>query len=226
MRNTKVGALLCLILTVSLATSGCTLWTVVRNEKQAAGGGTQFYFDDNSFDADKYVASIWEDKVLPHMTEKAADAGEVAALAKDGLDKAGEKYGFRTSSVGTAWNFIVKGKARVLKINTASRNGTAELDLAPYDGAMDMILQIGPVFKGTSVRDALDFIKFDDYKNQMVFASISTAFNTYIRDHVTQGVNTTDLEGKEIEFIGAFTGESADNLVVTPVRITRDGEGT
>ena len=34
------------------------------------------------------------------------------------------------------------------------------------------LLQIGPVIKGTSIRDSLDFLKFDDFTNQLEFARV------------------------------------------------------
>lgn len=225
MQSQKRITLICLGLILSVLCSGCSLWTVVKNDAGSQAGGTQFYFDDSSFDADKFVASVWKDKVVPFTAEKAVEANDVLLLMKSGLDKAGEKYGIRSSAVGTAWNFIIKGKAKVLQVNTTSRNGLAELDLEPFDGKADLMLQIGPVFKGTSVRDTLSFIKFDDYKNQMVFASISTAMNTYIRTNVTSTLDVASLKGKELQFVGTFTGESADQVVMTPVSITESAGG-
>jgi len=206
--------------------AGCRLYTVVKHEKSSeVKEGPKFYFEDNDFDSDQYVESIWDDKVVPYIDEKAAEITEVLKELKVNVDDAGKKYGIRSSDVGSAWNFIVRGKGKVLKVNRESRNGTLDIDLEAYDGNKDIILQIGPVFKGTSIRDSLDFIKFDDFKNQMVFASISNSMNKQVRDKVVSKLDIDNISGKEIEFTGAFTFESSGDIVVTPVKVQMAGGG-
>lgn len=206
--------------TLALAAGGCGLWTVVKNDPAAGGAdGTAFYFDDASFDAAGYVASIWTDKVVATADEKGGAVADVLAAAKAGLDDAGAKYGSRSSESGSPWNFIVKGRIRVLAVHTESRNGTADIDVEPFDGTADATLQIGPVFKGTSIRDALPFIKFDDYKNQMVFASLASAFNQHVRDNVMNNVDAASLAGKDMDLLATFTGDASGTVVLTPIRL-------
>lgn len=221
---TKIITSIALITCFSFVFTGCTVFTVVKHDKSNGDSkGAKFYFDDNSFDSDKYVASIWESKVIPAMEKKPADITQVIKELKGDVDSAGKKYGIRSSEVGSAWNFIVKGKGKVVKVNKESRNGTLDIDLEPFDNNKDMILQVGPVFKGTSVRDSLDFIKFDDFKNQLVFASVSSSLNKYIRDNVTNKLDLNNINGQEINYVGAFTFESLDNIIVTPVKIEKAG---
>lgn len=224
----KIGKILILIIVLTCVTflmTGCKLYTVVKHDKGSAQSGEKFYFDDGSFDADAYAVSIWESKVIPQMNKEAAEIKEVLSGIKADADATGKKYGYRSSDVGTSWNFIVKGKGKVIKVNTESRNGTLDIDLEPYDNSKDFNLQVGPVFRGTSIRDSLDFIKFDDFKNQLVFAGISSAFNKYVKEKVVNTLELDKLAGQEIEFVGTFTYESPDNVVVTPVIVQKVGGG-
>jgi predicted lipoprotein len=219
--NKKSSLLLISILVlISFLFSSCKLYTVVKHDKNSSENkGTTFYFDSNDFDADKYVESIWDSKVLPTMEKKANDAAVVLPEIKNNVDEAGKKYGIRSSDTGSAWNFIVKGKAKIVSVNTESKNGTMDMDLEPYDGNSDFKLQIGPVIKGTSIRDSLDFIKFDDFKNQMVFADLSNAMHKRLNEQILSKMDFKNAGSKEVEFLGAFTILPSGEILVTPVKI-------
>ncbi|VBB09685.1 Hypothetical protein LUCI_4983 [Lucifera butyrica] len=212
------------IVSLTLLLSGCKLYTVVPNDKNKENRqGVTFYFQDDSFDADKFVAAAWDSKVLPVMNRKAVDIGVVLAAIRNNVEEAGKKYGVRSAQGGKEWNFIVKGKGNVLKINTESRNGTMDIDLPPYDHKAELKIQVGPVIKGTSVRDSLDFIKFDDFKNQMDFAEVSNALNKRIKELILSKLDLKQAPNREIEFTGAFTVMPAGEIVVTPVQLTLAG---
>ena len=65
-------------------------------------------------------------------------------------------------------------------------------------------IQIGPVIRGTAIRDVLDFVKFNDFTNQIDFAQFGKAFNTYINDHVLKPVPRDALVGKTVSAMGAY----------------------
>lgn len=207
----------CLFSVISF--SGCKLYTVVSNDKSNDKQGNTFYFQDNSFDADQFVESIWDSKVIPAVNQKAADIGQVLKDARKNSDEAGEKYGFRSAQEGSAWNFIVKGQGKVLKVSRESRAGTLDIDLPPYDGKAEFKIQIGPVIKGTAIRDSLDFIRYDDFKNQMVFAELSNAFHKRIADRLLSKTDFSVVEGKKVNFTGAFTFTSIEDVFVTPLAL-------
>lgn len=219
MINTAVGkwkrlssGALILILTAVL--SACTVVKIGEQAQVDKGLGSSGH---DSFDPDAYVADVWI-KIQPYMEEKAADAREVLDAVATNEDQAGEKYGIRSGASGSTWNFIVTTKAKVLAVHTESRAGTLELDLPPYDGKMDLLAQIGPVFKGSSVRDSLEFIKFDDFRNQIQYAQLANAFNKKIHQEVIVKIDIPALKNKEVELTGAFTAGSQPALL-TPVRI-------
>ncbi|OHE71905.1 MAG: hypothetical protein A2413_20715, partial [Treponema sp. RIFOXYC1_FULL_61_9] len=154
---------------------------VVRHDEKDAGktkGALEIYFADGSFDAKAYVGELWDARLLPYSTEKSTELSSL--LERLAADEAGasREFGRRQVAEGAPFNFAVRGEARVLKVNTESRVGIAELDLlsapgAAGDGKADALLQIGPVFKGSSIRDALPFVSFDDFVNQLDYAALS-----------------------------------------------------
>ena len=87
----------------------------------------------------------------------------------------------RPDHTPSAANLFVKGRAVVTSVDTRSRVGLALLDLTPADGRADGALQIGPVLRGTALRDALEFVKFGDFVNQIAFAEVATALNERAR---------------------------------------------
>ncbi|MDR1519088.1 MAG: DUF2291 domain-containing protein [Planctomycetota bacterium] len=184
--------------------------TIVKNEPAAARAGTneiQVFFSADQFDAEGYVESIWENRVLPHVKDRAVDILELGeAIQKDGR-AAGEKYGYRAVAEHNPYNYAVKGRIKVLAANVKSRNGRIEADAYPYDGAADVIVQIGPIFKGTSLRDLLDFVSFDDFKNQVEFAKLANQLNLRVRDSVTVplGLAVDGGVGREFHLVGAVT---------------------
>jgi predicted lipoprotein len=222
----KAGLGAILLLALAALLSSCRLYTVVRLEKNAdAGQEVKVYFDNNAFDADKYVDAIWEKKAVPYILAKAVDVRLVIPELKKGTDAAGSKYGIRDSAEGSPWNFIVKGRGRIVAVHTVSRNGTVDLDLPPYDNQPDLKIQIGPVIKGTSIRDTLNFISFDDFENQIEFARLANAFNLRIYNQILSKLNFESLKDKEVEFDGTFTADGSGALMIVPVRVAPVGGG-
>lgn len=196
----------------ALALAGCDLATVRKLDPVT--GKAIIEEERQSFDAQTFVAKSWESRVLPLVQQKAVPLGvllrELAANRAAAITRYGAPGGSGRAS------FLVSGTARVIGVDTASRSGVAKLDLEPYDDTADAELQIGPVFRGTALRDALPFIRFDDFTNQMEYASVSRVLHERIRDSVLSKVERAKLPGQVIQFHGAFT-ESAGVPLVTPV---------
>jgi predicted lipoprotein len=138
--------------------------------------------DPNSggaFDPDKMVASIWSTKVVPYFEKKAGPLKEVRELAAKSPDEAGAKSGYRAKSEDTPWTLLVRFDGVIVAADTESRASTIGVD-ATGQGKADAIVQIGPAMRGTAIRDALDFVSFGDFTNQIDFARYGKAFNTYV----------------------------------------------
>ena len=65
-------------------------------------------------------------------------------------------------------------------------------------------MQIGPVIRGTAIRDSLDFVNFNEFTNQIDFAQFGKAFNTYANDKSAEGLPRSSLVGKSVAAQGAF----------------------
>jgi predicted lipoprotein len=181
--------------------------------------------DPNNFNAQKYVARIWEAKAVPYVREHAHPLPEVlAALAKD-KEAAGSQFGHQSNPGGSPWTFLVAGKGIVRSVNTASRHGEMVVRLPQTDPPVDVSLQIGPVVFGTAVRDALPFIAFGDFVNQIQYAEVSRSLNDRASTTAWQGLNPKPEAGQTVSFTGAMINpaEGGGVVTVTPVEITVDG---
>ena len=108
-------------------------------------------------------------------------------------------------------------------MNTESRAGLALVD-TDDDGTADVSLAIGPVIRGTAMRDGMPFISFNQFTNQMEFAAVSNEMNTLINLQVITPLGAvTALAGKSVSFAGAFTFSTLDDIVITPGRLTVSG---
>jgi predicted lipoprotein len=210
-------ALLGGVLLVSL--TGCTLWTV-RSLHPAAGtagapltGGIEP--GKPGFSAVAYVDSIWQSKVLPTVQERGTDLPTLLAALKADPAAAKQAYGHREGQ--RPYNFLVKGTGKVLTVDTSSRSGTIKVDLVPEDGTPDATIQVGPVLRGTSLRDALPFIQFNMFTNQLEYADVSNQLSDRVLKDTIGTLDVPGLQGKTVTFQGAYTLDESGSVLITPV---------
>ena len=190
------------------------LLTLRRSPEQARANGVA------AFDPEKKVASIWSSKVVPYFEKMAGPFPEVRALAAQSPDAAGAKFGYRAKSEDTPWTLIVKIDGVIVAANTESRAATISVD-ASDSGKADAIVQIGPAMRGTAIRDALDFVSFNDFTNQIDFAQFGKAFNTYVNGAALEKLPREALVGRKVTVIGAYPFVSTvETPLVTPVEIS------
>ena len=157
-----------------------------------------------AFNATTYVQGIWP-RVL---AEAEAKAGAVAQTPG-----AGARF---VSATGT-----------VTRVDTASRVGLAHVRVGSGRDAADVALQVGPVLRGTALRDALDFIQFSDFANQSDFAAVGNALNDHVLQTVLPSTDLASLAGRTISFVGAArtrTEPTVTFIEVVPV-VIRAGAG-
>jgi predicted lipoprotein len=173
-----------------------------------------------SFDPEKMVASVWGPKVVPYLEKKAGPFLQVRELAAKSPDEAGAKFGYRAKSENTPWTLMVKIDGVIVGADTDSRAATISVD-ASGQGKTDAVVQIGPAMRGTAIRDALDFVSFNDFTNQIDFAQFGKAFNTYVNRATLERLPRDSLVGRKVSVLGAYPFVSAtDTPFVTPVEIT------
>jgi predicted lipoprotein len=196
----------------ALLLSACVPWTVRPIERSDRSGAVT---------PAAYVDSIWETKLAPAINDAAADArvllDALAASPQEALSR------FGRGEDGPAW-FIVRGRGVVTAVDTTSRVGLAHVDIAPYDGKPDLSLQIGPVLRGTSLRDAPGVVRFSDFVNQLQFADVANELNDRVLQRVLGAVETKTLPGCAVSFSGTLAAvREAPLREVVPVEFTVEG---
>ena len=171
------------------------------------------------FDPDKAVADIWQPKVIPYLQGKAGAFAEVAAMAKADPAAAGAKYGNPKKQANSPWTYAVKLDGKIVAANTESRAATVDVDV-DGDGKADARVQIGPAIRGTALRDALDFVDFNSFTNQIDYAQFGKAFNVHVNKTVLSQLPRENLGGRTAKVLGAFRAPSGQDLpLVAPAEI-------
>lgn len=206
--NIAIAAIVC----ISLATvSWIYGFTVVSTEE---AGETSGWAHDVGFDEVAYVDEIWESKVIPTILEEANELPTVLKdmvpdedgfMQKEELIPIAEEYGLIT--VGEAHVYMVKGQGKVVDVDTKSSAGTLELLLDGYTGPIKIKFYIGPRIPSdeSSVRDAVGFINFGDFREQTEYCKVGTEINKRSMSQVDLPTDKDSLQGKTISFYGAFT---------------------
>lgn len=210
MKKRMLALGLVLAFTASTMT-GCVKVVKIGEEAQYTGK-TEFNAGDN-------VAEIWESMALPELQEKAVELKDFLTEANGDLKSLVDKYGKYSMGTSGEINYVVKGTGTVEEVNQEKKAGYMTVKLEGYDGAEEVKLQIGSVYKGSSIRDSLDIIKFGDYTNQQDWAAVSQSINKLVDEKVIQPADPSSLEGKTISFTGAFTANDNTQVLITPVEL-------
>jgi len=193
------------ILAAGLPLAACKL---VKNEppqaaSAAAAGSVATSFDNPAFDPEKTVEEIWQPKLLPYLRAKAGAFSELRPLAQTSPDQAGQRFGYRAVE-SMPWTMATTVEGRITGADTATRAATIDVD-TDGDGTADLTVQIGPVFKGTALRDSIDFISFNSFANQIEYAKFGKALNAHIYETTLAALPRDKLVGRKVTLLGVFT---------------------
>jgi predicted lipoprotein len=166
-----------------------------------------------AFNPVSYVDGIWDAKLMPTFHEKTVELTKIlfemevdanGTASKDDLISIAQHYGLIT--VGEAHVYMVRGSGKIIDANTDTSLGTIEVALDGYDGPIKVLIYVGTRIPSdeTSVRDAVGFINFGDFKEQTEYGKVSSEINKRILAHVLGNFDRNGLVGKTISFIGAF----------------------
>jgi predicted lipoprotein len=213
-RSIVRSALLAMLVLIPALVAGCTrVPGVYVAEKR---GGASASANGGAFDAKTYADGIWDSKVVPTVTDKAVDAPTLLAALKADAAGAAKQYG---KPSGSTYAYLIKGSGTVLALDDAGGPGKLEIDLSPADGKPDLLLAVGPVFVGTALRDAVGFIDFNQFTNQVDYANAATALNAEVRSKVVNGLDVNGAKSKTVTFAGAFQLLDPNNILVTPAKL-------
>jgi predicted lipoprotein len=165
------------------------------------------------FDPVTYVDGIWDSSVLPAFQEKAVELPNILSemevdsngtIAKDDLIAITNHYGLIT--VGESHVYMVKGTGRITGVNTETSLGTVEVTLDGYEGPIKVLIYVGTRIPSdeTSVRDAVGFINFGDFKEQTEYGKVASEINKRVLSQVIGNIDRNSLMGKTLSFTGAF----------------------
>jgi len=208
MRRNIIRIALALAIIILLVLAGRYGFTVVEIE------AVEQTVQEEAFDPVAYVDGIWESRLLPAFDEGSVALSEVlnamkpdanGKVTKEDLIDITNQYGLIT--VGEAHVYMVEGSGRIVDVNAETSLGTVEVGIDGYDGPIKTQLYIGTRIPSddTSVRDAVGFITFGDFKEQTEYGKASTEINKRVLSTVLGEIDRDNLVGKPISFKGAFT---------------------
>lgn len=208
MKQKTVTIIVALTVFIFLVLVGRYGFTVVKIED------VEKAVQSETFDPVAYVDGIWTSKLLPTFNERAVDLPKILSemqpdangtAPKESLTAIANEYGLIT--VGEAHVYMVKGSGRIISVNADTSLGTAEVALDGYKGPIKVLLYIGTRIPSdeSSVRDAVGFINFGDFKEQTEYGKVASEINKRVLSQVLDAVDRNNLMGKTISFKGAFT---------------------
>jgi predicted lipoprotein len=189
------------------------------SEEPSAAQGSSFR-TSKGFDPVAYVNGIWDSKILPKATNESVDLTMLLGEIAKNKDAASQKYGHKESG---PYNFVMKTEAIVDSVDTTSRAGTALLKPTGYNGPAEVRMQIGPVLRGTAIRDGSGYIPFNQFVNQIEYADVGEELNNRVLNHVLKNLDVNTLKGKTVTVYGFFTLDDPAKILITPVKIDVKG---
>ena len=187
-------------------------------KKGATGQGVAAFDADQRGDARSYVDGIWSSKVLPAVKTKAVDIRTLLAAIKADPAAAGKRYG-RQSGTGSPFAYLTTGSGTVVKVDTTEPTGPVTVRVGTAR-AQRVTIATGPVLPGTALRDAVGFIDFGQFANQIQYADVATEMNRRVKVDVLAKLDRASLTGKHITFSGAFSLLSPSSIFIVPTSLT------
>jgi predicted lipoprotein len=199
---------------LAIALPGCKIIKTPTAEEKAAETAK------SAFDPAAKVDAIWQAQAIPYLQKRAGELKDVVALSASSPDDAGAKYGNPRKQASAPWTYAVKLTGKVVAADTASRAATLDVDV-DGDGKADAKVQIGPAVRGSALRDTLEFVNFNEFKNQIEWAQFGKAFNEKINTALLAPLPRDGLNGKTVTVTGAFPLPASGQLpLITPAELT------
>ncbi|MBM2614571.1 DUF2291 domain-containing protein [Actinoplanes sp. LDG1-06] len=175
--------------------------------------------ESNATDPATYVNDNWTQKIVPTVHDNAKDVTEVAAAIKEDSDAAGKELG-KQAGTGSPYAFMVKGSGTVTEVDTSVPTGPVTVEVPQAGGKpLKVTIATGPVIAGTAVRDAVGFIAFGDFTNQIDYAEVANQINDRVKTDVIAKVDRDALKGKKVDFYGAFSSLTPGTIFLVPTEL-------
>jgi predicted lipoprotein len=165
-----------------------------------------------AFDPAKYGEETFP-KAVSTLEDSAVPLPKLHAALRKNADAAGEQYGKRQGS--SPYSFSTSGEGVAGK----AEGGLMPVRVRGVPKGATVSLQVGPAINGTAIRDAVGFIEFGQFTNQVEYAAAATALNEQVKRQVLADIDPVALEGKRVSFVGAFSTVTPDVVTITPVEL-------
>ena len=197
-RGLILGAVaLCVVAAMALDT---TVVTIGSDEDTRVAG-----FSPDAYGAEQFP------RIREDITARAVDAATLAAALAEDKAAAAAQYG-------------TGGAMPVLPVRLSGTVGEGKGGI--YDVAVEGVedvrirVQTGPAINGTDLRDAPGDIAFGEFKNQIEYQDAGAGINRAMKAEVLEGLDTSDLTGKQMTVIGAFKLINPKMWLITPVEVS------
>jgi predicted lipoprotein len=207
-RHPRLGVRAVLIAVGVLVVVAMALDTTYKDAdapKPTAGGRA-------AFEPAQYGAKTYP-KVAATLEQKAQPLPQLVAALRDDPEAAGKQYGHREGN--SPYSFATRGEG----IAGATKAGLMEVRVKGVPKSTRVSIQVGPALNGTALRDAVGFISFNQFVNQVDFADAATALNSQVKAKVLKGVDPQEMKGERVSFTGAFTALAPSVVTVIPTKL-------
>jgi len=162
------------------------------------------------FDPVEYADARFDSEIVPQIDEEAVD---LASLLQDLHGGADEGDFGNTPGAGSSYSFPVEFTG-----TAGAPNGSIlPVVVEGVPGEVTVQVQIGPAINGTALRDVTGTVSFNEFTNQLEFQEVATEFNNRVRTDVLAPVDATQLEGKTVHVVGAYTRVNPALVSVVPI---------
>ncbi|MGK3141108.1 DUF2291 family protein [Pantoea sp. C2G6] len=164
------------------------------------------------------IDQLWQQKLVPQIQ---AEARPLATLLKslqsaNDFDSACHTYGYRSQAENPCV-FSVSVRGDVTAVNTTSRSGR----MSVKDESGDTVtIQVGPIIRGTALRDAYKGASYQDFNDQVLFGEYGKAINQHAASLMQQFAPKV---GDKVVVSGVFSSWDIPQQLpdITPAAITR-----
>lgn len=191
---------------VVLVVAAIALDTTYKKPGEATSTG-RAAFDPTSYGEENFP------KALSTLEESAVPLPKLHAALRKDADAAGEQYGKRQGSSPYSFSTSAEG------IAGKAEGGLMPVRVKGVPKDTTVSLQVGPAINGTAIRDAVGFIEFGQFVNQVEYADAATALNNQVKAQVLEDLDPASLEGKKVQVLGAFTYLAPTVVTITPVKL-------
>jgi predicted lipoprotein len=121
----------------------------------------------------------------------------------------------------TSGAFPISATGKIISVDQESKKGTLTVELDGYSGDKTFKIQIGPVYSGTSVRDAQTQKIYSDFTNQGEWSEYALALNDLVNTNVvTPLALDSSAAGKTITLVGVYSASATSTITITPVSMS------